>query len=89
MALKVDPGSNGSVTARFRHCSAVATWYALGLNVGRIAIARISPVRGSMARTIPRLGAGGAPRRVQLALGEVLHGRVEGQDEARSPAWAP
>ena len=53
--MKVEPGSNGSVTARFRHWSPVAIWYAFGLKVGRIAIARSSPVRGSMMRTIPAL----------------------------------
>ena len=84
MALKVDPGSNGSVTARFRHCSAVARWYVFGLNVGRIAIARISPVRGSMTSTIPPLAPVVAPRGVQLALGEILHGGVQGQDEPAS-----
>ena len=49
ITLNVDPGSNGSVTARLRRSSSVAVEKRFGLNVGRMATARTSPVRGSMA----------------------------------------
>ena len=53
----------------------------LGLKVGRIAMARTSPVRGSMARTMPPLAPVAPPRGVHLALGQVLDGGVERQHE--------
>ena len=53
IALKVEPGSKGSVTARLRQWSADGTFRKVfGLNVGRIAIARMSPERGSSTTTI-------------------------------------
>ena len=53
MALNVEPGSKGSVTARLRQASDDATSRnVLGLNVGRTAIARMSPVRGSSTTAI-------------------------------------
>ncbi len=55
ITLNVEPGSKGSVTARARRSSSVAALKAFGLYVGRIAMARISPVRGSIATAIAAL----------------------------------
>ncbi len=53
ITLNVEPGSKGSVTARLRQASDDGTSRnAFGLNVGRIAIARTSPVRGSRTTAI-------------------------------------
>ena len=52
ITLNVEPGSKGSVTARLRRSSSVAVAKLFGLKVGRIASARISPVRGSIATAI-------------------------------------
>jgi hypothetical protein len=77
MALNVEPGSNGSVTTRLRQASDERTSRnAFGLNVGRTAIARMSPVRGSITTAI-------APERgVDLALGDVLDRAVDRQHHA-------
>src|SRR5919199_5499087 len=47
ISLNVEPGSYGSVTARFRCKSRGAEGNALASNPGCTAIARIAPVRGS------------------------------------------
>ena len=56
MTLKVEPGSKGSVTTRLRQCSREGTSRkALGLNVGRTAMASTSPLRGSSTTAIAAL----------------------------------
>ncbi len=55
MILNVEPGSNGSVTARLRICSGCASPNVLGLKVGRIATASTSPVFGSITTAIAAL----------------------------------
>ena len=55
MILKVEPGSNGSDTARLRISSFFASANVLGLNVGRIATARTSPVFGSITTAMAAL----------------------------------
>src|SRR5205823_4984632 len=56
ITLKVEPGSNGSVTARLRQESLDrAARRTFGLNVGRMAMASTSPVRGSRTTVIPDL----------------------------------
>ena len=79
--MNVEPGSNWSVTARLRHCSR-------GGEMVRVRIER-RPHRHRQDLARPRihgedhaaLGARRPPRGVQLALGQVLHGGIEGQDE--------
>jgi len=51
--LKVDPGSKKSVMARLRHFSDVSPSTLLGLNPISLAIAKISPVLGSMTMASP------------------------------------
>ena len=51
-SLNVEPGSYVSVTARFRRRSARVFGKRLALKRGAVAIARISPVRGSMTTAV-------------------------------------
>src|SRR5207245_388810 len=56
ITLNVEPGSNGSLTARLRQWSRDGTSRnVFGLNVGRIASASTSPVRGSSTTAIAAL----------------------------------
>ena len=56
ITLKVEPGSKGSVMARLRSTSREGTLAnVLGLNVGRMATARRSPVCGSITRAMAAL----------------------------------
>ena len=52
-ALKVEPGSKASVTARSRKASPSEPLGELGLKRGQLASERISPVRGSSTTAMP------------------------------------
>ncbi len=51
--LKTEPGSYSEATARFTRASGGLSPGALGLNVGQLAMARISPFEGSCTITVP------------------------------------
>ncbi len=53
MILFTDPGSNASVTVRLRHRSGSVSANRLGSNDGKLAMARMSPVLGSITITVP------------------------------------
>ena len=67
MILKTEPGAScawmalfssglpGSVTSAFHSLRVMRTANSLGSNAGRLTIARISPLRGSMATIAPGL----------------------------------
>src|SRR5439155_26057457 len=84
ITLKVEPGSKGSVTTRSRQLSLDGTSRKVfGLNVGRIARASTSPVRGSRTTAIADLApvpVGG----VELPLGHVLNRPIEREHDAEA-----
>ena len=56
ITLYTDPGSKGAETARFsRAAMSPGLGGSLGSKVGKLAIARISPLRGSIATRLPDL----------------------------------
>ncbi len=51
--LKAEPGSNMSVAARARMCAGMNVARLFGLKDGKLAMARISPLRGFTTTTEP------------------------------------
>ncbi len=81
--MKVEPGSKGSVTARLRQSSREGTSRKVfGLKVGRMAMARTSPVRGSSTTAIAALALRAPIGGVDLPLGQVLDRAVDRQHHA-------
>ena len=79
--LIVEPGSYGRTSTRLRRISGVESSRFCGLNVGQLASASTSPVRGSITTTSPRLAWNSLAGRGQFLLGDHLDVGVDRQDQ--------
>ena len=77
----VEPGSNVSVSARLRIFSRATLSRRLGLYVGQLASARISPLFASMTTRPPAFALLRSTAALQLAKREVLQPRIDRQRE--------